>query len=69
MVSTTPATTPLFFPYGERPSSMTGFGSASNTLTEPVWDTVKHLVKIVSNLTLVVFPNPFREDPGKALRD
>lgn len=48
----------------------TGFGSASNTLTEPVWDTVRRdLTRIVSNLKLVVFPNPFREDPGKALRD
>lgn len=47
-----------------------GFGPASNTLTEPVWDTVKRdLSRIVSNLKLVVFPNPFREDPGKALRD
>ncbi|KAK1324141.1 hypothetical protein QJS10_CPA02g01474 [Acorus calamus] len=47
-----------------------GFGSASNTLTEPVWDTVKRdLSRIVSNLKLVVFPNPFREDPGKAMRD
>ncbi|XP_031503746.1 protein YIP4b-like [Nymphaea colorata] len=46
------------------------FGSAPNTLTEPVWDTVKRdLSRIVSNLKLVVFPNPFREDPGKALRD
>ncbi|KAM7508420.1 hypothetical protein LguiA_018873 [Lonicera macranthoides] len=48
----------------------TGFGPAPNTLTEPVWDTVKRdLSRIVSNLKLVVFPNPFREDPGKALRD
>lgn len=47
-----------------------GFGSGPNTLTEPVWDTVKRdLSRIVSNLKLVVFPNPFREDPGKALRD
>ncbi|KQK10775.1 protein YIPF6 homolog [Brachypodium distachyon] len=47
-----------------------GFGSAPNTLTEPVWDTVKRdLARIVSNLKLVVFPNPNREDPGKALRD
>ncbi|XP_018820852.2 protein YIPF6 homolog [Juglans regia] len=47
-----------------------GFGSAPNTLTEPVWDTVKRdLSRIVSNLKLVVFPNPYREDPGKALRD
>lgn len=39
-------------------------------MTEPVWDTVKRdLCRIVSNLKLVVFPNPFREDPGKALRD
>ncbi|KAF5813259.1 putative Yip1 domain-containing protein [Helianthus annuus] len=54
----------------QQPSSMTGFGSPPNTLTEPVWDTVKRdLSRIVSNLKLVVFPNPFREDPGKALRD
>uniref|UniRef100_A0A0D9WGZ3 Protein YIP n=1 Tax=Leersia perrieri TaxID=77586 RepID=A0A0D9WGZ3_9ORYZ len=47
-----------------------GFGPPLNTLTEPVWDTVKRdLSRIVSNLKLVVFPNPFREDPGKALRD
>ncbi|KAJ4914365.1 Integral membrane Yip1 family protein [Raphanus sativus] len=47
-----------------------GFGSPPNTLTEPVWDTVKRdLTRIVSNLKLVVFPNPNREDPGKALRD
>lgn len=47
-----------------------GLGPEPSTLTEPVWDTVKRdLVRIVSNLKLVVFPNPFREDPGKALRD
>lgn len=47
-----------------------GFGSSSTTLTEPVWETVKRdLMRIVSNLKLVVFPNPYREDPGKALRD
>ncbi|KAL5732194.1 Protein YIP4b [Ranunculus cassubicifolius] len=51
-------------------NTATGFGSAPNTLTEPVWDTVmRDLSRIVSNLKLVVFPNPFREDPGKALRD
>nr|XP_043621698.1 protein YIP4b-like [Erigeron canadensis] len=49
---------------------MSGFGPAPNTLTEPVWDTVKRdFSRIVSNLKLVVFPNPYREDPGKALRD
>ncbi|KAG1327969.1 protein YIPF6 [Cocos nucifera] len=47
-----------------------GFGSLPNTLTEPVWDTIKRdLSRVVSNLKLVVFPNPYREDPGKALRD
>ncbi|GAB2219141.1 hypothetical protein Droror1_Dr00006771 [Drosera rotundifolia] len=52
------------------PIGANGFGSAPNTLTEPVWDTVKRdLSRIVSNLKLVVFPNPFRDDPGKALRD
>ncbi|XP_020595854.1 protein YIPF6 homolog [Phalaenopsis equestris] len=50
--------------------SSDAFGSPPNTLTEPVWDTVKRdLSRIVSNLKLVVFPNPYREDPGKALRD
>ncbi|KAL6609914.1 hypothetical protein ACP70R_039883 [Stipagrostis hirtigluma subsp. patula] len=52
------------------PIGADGFGPAANTLTEPVWDTVKRdLTRIVTNLKLVVFPNPFREDPGKALRD
>lgn len=51
-------------------SNMTGFGPAQNTLTEPVWETVKRdVMRIVSNLKLVVFPNPYREDPGKAMRD
>ncbi|KZV14834.1 hypothetical protein F511_39150 [Dorcoceras hygrometricum] len=50
--------------------SSSGFGSPPNTLTEPVWDTVKRdFSRIGSNLKLVVFPNPYREDPGKALRD
>ncbi|KAK1399825.1 hypothetical protein POM88_009688 [Heracleum sosnowskyi] len=51
-------------------SNVTGFGSPPNTLTEPVLDTVKRdFSRIVSNLKLVVFPNPNRDDPGKALRD
>ncbi|KZV29575.1 Integral membrane Yip1 family protein [Dorcoceras hygrometricum] len=55
---------------GSSSISAAGFGSPPNTLTEPVWDTVKRdLSRIVSNLKLVVFPNPFREEPGKALRD
>ncbi|KAF0901167.1 hypothetical protein E2562_038181 [Oryza meyeriana var. granulata] len=37
---------------------------------QPVWDTVKRdLARIVSNLKVVIFPNPYREDPGKELRD
>ncbi|KAJ7955772.1 Protein YIPF [Quillaja saponaria] len=55
---------------GRANMAASGFGSPPNTLTEPVLDTVKRdLSRIVSNLKLVVFPNPFREDPGKALRD
>ncbi|XP_078446810.1 protein YIP4a-like [Wolffia australiana] len=55
---------------GSPNSGLTGFGPPPNTLTEPVWDTVKRdLARIVSNLKLVVFPNPNREDPGRALRD
>ncbi|XP_010467723.1 PREDICTED: protein YIPF6 homolog [Camelina sativa] len=55
---------------GSQGIGASGFGSPPNTLTEPVWDTVKRdLSRIVSNLKLVVFPNPYREDPGKALRD
>ncbi|KAK9055232.1 hypothetical protein SSX86_026314 [Deinandra increscens subsp. villosa] len=55
---------------GHPQPSLSGFGPPANTLTEPVWETVKRdLSRIVSNLKLVVFPNPNREDPGKALRD
>ncbi|XP_057446944.1 uncharacterized protein LOC130738806 [Lotus japonicus] len=44
-------------PPSTRPKiSSSGFRLAPNTLTEPVRE-------------LVVFPNPYREDPGKALRD
>ncbi|XP_010093841.2 protein YIPF6 homolog, partial [Morus notabilis] len=66
-----PVAPPLSSSGDGRPSiASAGFGSLPNTLTEPVWDTVKRdLSRIVSNLKLVVFPNPFREDPGKALRD
>ncbi|KAE8656894.1 Cation efflux family protein isoform 1 [Hibiscus syriacus] len=71
-VPTVAAAPPPPPPYVGNSSSIaaTGFGPAPNTLTEPVWDTVKRdLSRIVSNLKLVVFPNPYREDPGKALRD
>ncbi|XP_057419634.1 protein YIP4b-like [Lotus japonicus] len=66
-----PISLPPAPPPSTRPEiSSSGFGPAPNTLTEPVWDTVKRdLSRIVSNLKLVVFPNPYREDPGKALRD
>ncbi|XWS16618.1 hypothetical protein CRYUN_Cryun34aG0105500 [Craigia yunnanensis] len=65
------AAVPPLPPVGNSSSIVaTGFGPSPNTLTEPVWDTVKRdLSRIVSNLKLVVFPNPYREDPGKALRD
>ncbi|CAH8364338.1 unnamed protein product [Eruca vesicaria subsp. sativa] len=64
------AAAPKVTPVPAPPPPSSGFGSAPNTLTEPVWDTVKRdLARIVSNLKLVVFPNPNREDPGKALRD
>ncbi|KAL4274027.1 hypothetical protein GQ457_13G018820 [Hibiscus cannabinus] len=70
-VRSAPAAPPPPPPVGNSISlAANGFGSSSNTLTEPVLDTVKRdLSRIVSNLKLVVFPNPFREDPGKALRD
>ncbi|KAJ1263083.1 hypothetical protein BS78_09G157800 [Paspalum vaginatum] len=66
-----PASSPASGPISI-PIASDGFGGPepANTLTEPVWDTVKRdLARVVSNLKLVVFPNPFREDPGKALRD
>lgn len=50
----------------------TGFGGgpSANTLTEPVWLTIKRdLVRVGANLRLVVFPNPYRENSGQALRD
>ncbi|XWS20643.1 hypothetical protein CRYUN_Cryun31cG0120300 [Craigia yunnanensis] len=70
-VPSVPAAPPPPPPVGNSSSIVaTGFGPPPNTLTEPVWDTVKRdLARIVSNLKLVVFPNPYREDPGKALRD
>lgn len=47
-----------------------GFGSPPNTLNEPVTVTLKRdFYRIVNNLRQVVFPNPYREDVGRALRD
>jgi hypothetical protein len=47
-----------------------GSGPVYDTLTEPVYVTLKRdVVRVISNLKQVVFPNPYREDPGKALRD
>ncbi len=54
------------------PAAVVGFGSGPvyNTLTEPVWETLKRdVMRVVNNLRNVVFPNPYREDPGKPLRD
>ncbi|GBG61870.1 hypothetical protein CBR_g23822 [Chara braunii] len=57
-------------PTAGSPPRAFGFTPSPNTLTEPVWDTLKRdLVRIAVNLRQVVFPNPSREDPGKALRD
>ncbi|KAK9153109.1 hypothetical protein Sjap_000589 [Stephania japonica] len=68
--STYSAPAPAPAPANSTPIAASAFGSPPNTLTEPVWDTVKRdLARIVTNLKLVVFPNPFREDPGLALRD
>ncbi|PRQ37439.1 putative Yip1 domain-containing protein [Rosa chinensis] len=68
--SSVPAPPPVPSAANNNNIAASGFGSPPNTLTEPVWDTVKRdLSRIVSNLKLVVFPNPYREDPGKALRD
>ncbi|XP_038983808.1 uncharacterized protein LOC103720424 isoform X1 [Phoenix dactylifera] len=71
-----PAPPPHFavpsFSAGSSPQGIAadGFGPPANTLTEPIRDTVKRdLTRIATNLKLVVFPNPNREDPGKALRD
>ena len=66
----TPVPVPPAGSGGSEGGKASGFGSPANTLTEPVWETVKRDVgRIGSNLKLVVFPNPNREDPGKALRD
>lgn len=59
---------------GGRPSaggpSAFGGGPVYDTLTEPVYVTLKRdVVRVATNLKQVVFPNPYREDPGKALRD
>ncbi|MCO5598054.1 hypothetical protein L7F22_052144 [Adiantum nelumboides] len=56
--------------FGARAPTGFGGGPSANTLTEPVWHTIKRdLVRVGSNLRHVVFPNPYREDPGQALRD
>ncbi|XP_022867616.1 uncharacterized protein LOC111387299 [Olea europaea var. sylvestris] len=72
-VPSVPSTVPQLSPRSSESGgriSVTGFGPPPNRLTEPVWNTVKRdLSRIISNLKLVVFPNPNREDPGKALRD
>eukprot|EP00897_Mesotaenium_endlicherianum_P002322 jgi/Mesen1/2117/ME001515S01331 len=55
-----------------RDGNTSGFGGGSThgTLTEPVWDTLKRdVVRVGTNLRQVVFPNPYREDMGRALRD
>lgn len=57
---------------GPTPSTGAGFGGGPqyNTLTEPVRETLKRdLLRVATNLKDVVLPNPYREDPGKALRD
>lgn len=60
--SPTPSPSPFVIPPGHN--------IVAPTLTEPVWETVQRdLSRILSNLKLVLFPNPHREDPGKALRD
>lgn len=60
--SPTPSPSPVVIPPGHN--------IVAPTLTEPVWETVQRdLSRILSNLKLVLFPNPHREDPGKALRD
>lgn len=61
--------------FGAGPSSAapSGFGGGSathSTLTEPVLETLKRdLLRVANNLQQVVFPNPYREDIGRALRD
>ncbi|EFJ25589.1 hypothetical protein SELMODRAFT_148966 [Selaginella moellendorffii] len=54
------------------PAMMTGFGGGPgyDTLTEPVWETLKRDInQVFENLKNVVFPNPYRKDAGKALKD
>ncbi|KAD5317658.1 hypothetical protein E3N88_17604 [Mikania micrantha] len=63
-------TAPSHLNPSDHANNVSGLGPPRNTLTEPIWDTVKRdLLRVVSNLKLVVFPNPNREDPGKAMRD
>lgn len=73
LLSLTPSPLPASTLKSPPPDSVsTGFGGgpSSSTLTEPVWSTVKRdVVRIGINLRHVVFPNPYREDPGQALRD
>lgn len=72
-LSSVPGNDPSIVPVAPPPFSIQyemDNSRSSQTLTEPVLDTIKRdLFLIYSNLKLVVIPNPYRDDPGKALRD
>lgn len=51
-------------------SGPAGFGNVSNTLDEPIWETVKRdIVRIYRNLIMVVFPFKDRSQQSAALRN
>lgn len=53
-----------------RPLGFGGGISTHSTLTEPVLETLKRdLLRVANNMQQVLFPNPYREDIGRALRD
>ncbi|KAG0496400.1 hypothetical protein HPP92_001091 [Vanilla planifolia] len=72
---------PKLLPVSSADSSIPGAGGRGRNCLGCIWGACEHahraglghgeedLLRVVSNLKLVVFPNPYREDPGKALRD
>jgi hypothetical protein len=63
------STSGAYQPPGD-PAAAAAFGNVSNTLDEPIWDTVKRdLVRIWRNLVMVVFPFKDRSQQSAALRN
>lgn len=64
------ATAPGYQPTASGETPATAFGNVTNTLDEPIWETVKRdVVRIWRNLVMVVFPFKDRSQQSAALRN